>query len=73
MHRSERTRSAFLIRLLTPMTLAWIFVGAPAGAASADACAYASTGPDGPTAVAVAGGHHWPLPPCRTPSPTPPP
>ncbi|MBQ0947440.1 hypothetical protein KBZ75_04205, partial [Streptomyces sp. RK76] len=58
------------------MTLTFTLVGIPVGAARADACAYASTGPDGTDAVAVAGSASWPtFPPCPkpTPTPTPPP
>ncbi|MDT0469392.1 hypothetical protein RM764_41650, partial [Streptomyces sp. DSM 41699] len=64
------------------VTVAWTLVGAAAHTASADACAYASTGPDGTAAVAVAGGGHRTFPrlfepealpplPCQPPSPTP--
>ena len=69
----EATRCAPVTRVLALVALTWTLVGCPAGTASADACAYASTGPDGTVAVAVAGGGgHWPaVPPC--PEPTPPP
>ncbi|MFC5660078.1 hypothetical protein ACFP3J_31995, partial [Streptomyces nogalater] len=63
MHGPEATRRAPTARLLALLTLAWALVGWPAGTASADACAYASTGPDGTVAVAHAGGHHRPHPP----------
>ncbi|MBK3575071.1 hypothetical protein JHN63_14875 [Streptomyces sp. MBT65] len=66
MHGPEPTRTALVARVLTLVTLTWLLTGAPAGPAAADACAYASTGPDGTEAVAVAGGDSWPIPPaCR--------
>lgn len=55
-HGPQRTRSALVIRVLALLTLTWIIGGAPASAAVADSCAYASIGPDGTDAVAVAGG-----------------
>ncbi|MCQ9135447.1 hypothetical protein KMS84_32380, partial [Streptomyces sp. IBSBF 2807] len=74
MHGPEPIRSALVGRALALVTVAWILAAAPAGVATADACAYASTGPDGTEAVAVAGGHGWPTPPvCQKPTPTPPP
>ncbi|MPY36827.1 hypothetical protein FNH09_38105, partial [Streptomyces adustus] len=73
MQGPEPTRSAFVTRVLAVVTLVWTLVGAPAGTAAADACAWASTGPDGMAAVAVAGGGAhavavtgggaWPTPP----------
>ena len=57
-HRTTHTdRSALVIRVLALTALTWLLVGAPSGTAAADACAYASTGPDGGgiAAVAVAG------------------
>ncbi|KOV64659.1 hypothetical protein ADK64_16675 [Streptomyces sp. MMG1121] len=71
-HGPEVTRCAPAVRVLALLTLSWTLVGCPAGSASADACAYASTGPDGTVAVAWAGGDHWPTPP-PCPKPTPPP
>ncbi|NEC78311.1 hypothetical protein G3I38_03375, partial [Streptomyces sp. SID7958] len=44
--------SALVARALAAAALAWALVGAP-GTATADACAYASTGPNGTEAVAV--------------------
>ncbi|MCF1509657.1 hypothetical protein [Streptomyces glomeratus] len=70
MHRPEPTRSALVRGALAVVTVAWSLLGAVAHPASADACAYASTGPDGTAAVAVAGGD-LPPPPCLPPSPTP--
>ncbi|MGW1805351.1 hypothetical protein [Streptomyces sp. NPDC002078] len=72
MHGPEVTRCAPAARVLALVALTWTLVGCPAGTASADACAYASTGPDGMVAVAYA-GDHWPPPPlCPTPTPPPP-
>ncbi|KOX52237.1 proline-rich protein, partial [Streptomyces sp. NRRL F-7442] len=71
-HGPEPTRSAAAGRVLALVTLAFTLVGIPAGPAQADACAYASTGPGGTTAVAVAGSPSWPtFPPCPRPTPTP--
>ncbi len=61
-HGPEPTRTVLAARVLTLVTLTWLLTGAPAGLAAADACAYASTGPDGTEAVAVAGGDSWPIP-----------
>lgn len=59
-------------RLACVVSLTWFLVGAPTGVATADACAYASVGPDGTQAVAVAGDLAWPTPPvCPAPTPTP--
>ncbi|KOG34210.1 proline-rich protein, partial [Streptomyces resistomycificus] len=66
-HRPEPTQSAPAIRVFALVTLTWMLVGAPAGVAEADACAYASTGPDGTQAVAVAGSLTWPTPPPCSP------
>lgn len=71
-HGPQRTRSALVIRVLALLTLTWIIGGAPASAAVADSCAYASIGPDGTDAVAVAGGDLCTISP-PPPSPTPPP
>jgi protein TonB len=71
--RPQRPPTALVTRALALVTLAWFLVGVPAGAVSADACAYASTGPGGTEAVAVAGGDLWPTPPCSAPRPPPPP
>ncbi|MCV2458796.1 hypothetical protein OEB94_05840, partial [Streptomyces sp. ICN988] len=72
MHGPEPTRSAAAGRVLALVTLTFTLVGIPAGPAQADACAYASTGPDGTDAVAVAGSLSWPtFPPCPRPTPTP--
>ncbi|WP_193782772.1 hypothetical protein [Streptomyces sp. E2N171] len=57
-------------RALAVVTLLWALVGAP-GQAAADACAYASTGPDGTEAVAIAGHIDWDVPPCSPPPPPP--
>ncbi|KOV93635.1 proline-rich protein, partial [Streptomyces sp. NRRL B-3648] len=70
-HGSEVTRRAPATRVVALLTLTWALTGCPAGSASADACAYASTGPDGTVAVAYADGHHWPDPPCPKPPPPP--
>lgn len=73
-HGPQRTRSALVIRVLALLTLTWIIGGAPASAAVADSCAYASIGPDGTDAVAVAGDGLCtisPPPPTPTPPPTP--
>lgn len=59
-HGPEPTRSAAAGRVLALVTLTFTLVGIPVGAARADACAYASTGPDGTDAVAVAGSASWP-------------
>lgn len=73
-HGPEPTRSAVAGRVLALVTLTFTLVGTPVGDARADACAYASTGPGGTDAVAVAGSHSWPtFPPCGKPSPKPPP
>lgn len=53
-HAPQRTPSALVIRVLALLTLTWILGGAPVSSAVADACAYASVGPDGIDAVAVA-------------------
>lgn len=58
----EPTQSALAAKVLVLVALTWLLVGAPAGMAAADACAYASTGPDGTEAVAVAGNLSWPAP-----------
>ncbi|MDX5568385.1 hypothetical protein PYK79_40785, partial [Streptomyces sp. ID05-04B] len=58
-HGPEPTRSALVTRGLALVTAVWILAAVPAGVATADACAYASTGPDGTEAVAVAGSHGW--------------
>ncbi|MCC9689675.1 hypothetical protein [Streptomyces sp. MNU103] len=74
-----QTRTA--ARALAVVTLLWAFAGAP-GQAAADACAYASTGPNGTEAVAIAGHIDWDvrpasrrlrhrLPPHADPTPTP--
>ncbi|MDX3574841.1 hypothetical protein PV648_37250, partial [Streptomyces sp. ID05-47C] len=60
-----------MTRALALVTVAWILMAVPTGTAGADACAYASTGPDGTDAVAVAGNRGWPAPP-GCPPPTPP-
>ncbi|MDX3243417.1 hypothetical protein PV408_16725, partial [Streptomyces sp. ME18-1-4] len=71
-HGPQQTRSTLATRALALVTVAWILAAAPAGVAAADACAYASTGPDGIEAVAVAGSDSWPTPPvCPKPTPTP--
>ncbi|MYR04463.1 hypothetical protein GTX23_39250, partial [Streptomyces sp. SID6139] len=49
------TRRAPAPRVLALLALACALTGCPVGHASADACAYASTGPDGTVAVASAG------------------
>ncbi len=73
-HGPEPTRSAVAGRVLALVTLTFTLVGTPVGDARADACAYASTGPGGTDAVAVAGSRSWPtFPPCGKPSPKPPP
>lgn len=81
-HGPEPTRSAVAAGALALVCAVWIVVAGPAGVATADACAYASTGPDGTEAVAVAGspaagGLAWPGKPpppvCPVPTPTPPP
>ncbi|MFE1263194.1 hypothetical protein ACFW5X_22010 [Streptomyces albogriseolus] len=64
-----QTRTA--VRALAVVTLLWALAGAP-GQAAADACAYASTGPDGTQAVAIAGHIDPALPPCSPPPPPPP-
>lgn len=71
-HGPQRTRSALVIRVLALLTLTWIIGGAPVSAAVADSCAYASIGPDGTDAVAVAGGDLCTISP-PPPSPPPPP
>ncbi|MBV1946743.1 hypothetical protein KUF69_10080, partial [Streptomyces sp. BV129] len=58
MQGPQATRCAVAGRALALLVVVWSVVGCPVGSASADACAYASTGPDGTVAVAVAGGHH---------------
>ncbi|MGW4107455.1 hypothetical protein ACWEGV_31295, partial [Streptomyces sp. NPDC004976] len=77
MHPLVPNRSGVVARALAATTLLWALAGAP-GAAVADACAYASAGPDGTEAVAVAGHVTWtdpptclPPPPSPTPTPTP--
>ncbi|GAA2489284.1 hypothetical protein GCM10010276_30190 [Streptomyces longisporus] len=71
---SRSSPRPFGARLACLVSLTWTLVGAPAGVAAADACAYASVGPDGTQAVAVAGDLAWPTPPvCPVPTPTPPP
>ncbi len=71
-HRPESPQSASAIRVLALLALTWALVGPTAGVAEADACAYASVGPDGAEVVAVAGSIDWPtLPPCPKPPPTP--
>jgi periplasmic protein TonB len=71
-HRPESPQSATAIRALTLLALTWALIGPTAGAAEADACAYASVGPGGAEVVAVAGNLTWPtLPPCPKPTPTP--
>lgn len=52
-HRPESPQSASAIRVLALLTLTWALIGPTAGVAEADACAYASVGPDGAQAVAV--------------------
>lgn len=74
-HGPEPTRSALVTRGLALVTAVWILAAVPAGLATADACAYASTGPDGTDAVAVAGSYGWegsPVCPQPTPPPEPP-
>ncbi|WP_186003024.1 hypothetical protein [Streptomyces sp. RLB3-5] len=73
MHGPQRTRSALVIRVLALLTLTWIIGGAPVSAAVADSCAYASIGPDGTDAVAVAGGDLCTISPPPAPPPPPPP
>lgn len=71
-HRPESPQSTSAIRVLTLLALTWALVGPTAGVAEADACAYASVGPDGAEVVAVAGSLTWPTPPpCPKPEPTP--
>ncbi len=71
-HGPVPTRLPHGARALTLTALVSALLGIPAGGAAADACAYASTGPSGIEAVAVAGSLAWPtLPPC--PPTTPPP
>lgn len=84
-HALEPTQSTLTTRVLTVVTLTWLLVSAPSGAAVATSCAYVGTGPDGAQvvavtdtgpdgarAVAVAGPDTWPTPPqCPTPTPTP--
>ncbi|MGW1274971.1 hypothetical protein ACWD5A_41060, partial [Streptomyces sp. NPDC002491] len=75
MHGPEPTRTALVTRGLALVTAVWILAAVPAGVATADACAYASTGPDGAEAVAVAGSYGWqdsPVCPQPTPPPEPP-
>lgn len=73
-HRPESPQSASAIRVLALLTLTWALIGPTAGVAEADACAYASAGPDGAQAVAVAGSPTWPtFPPCPKPEPPSPP
>ncbi|MER6045178.1 hypothetical protein ABT136_31270, partial [Streptomyces sp. NPDC001856] len=62
MHGPRTPRSALAARILSLVTTVWLLVGVPAGVAAADACAYASTGPDGTVALAVAGSRAWPAP-----------
>ncbi|MDT0401219.1 hypothetical protein RM528_05055, partial [Streptomyces sp. DSM 41635] len=49
------SQSRVTARALAVTALIWALVGAP-GTAAADACAYASTGPDGTEAVARVSG-----------------
>lgn len=73
-HRPESPQAASAIRVLALLTLTWALIGPTAGVAEADACAYASVGPNGAEAVAVAGSPTWPtFPPCPKPEPPPPP
>ncbi|MFI1507056.1 hypothetical protein [Streptomyces sp. NPDC020597] len=72
MHGPEATRTALVTRGLALVSAVWILAAVPAGVATADACAYASTGPDGTEAVAVAGSYGWQESPV-CPQPTPPP
>lgn len=73
----QRTRSALALRLSALLALTWLLTGAPSGTAVADACAYATVGPDSAGAVAVAIGGYGscepepPTPPSPTPTPTP--
>ncbi|MFI6562323.1 hypothetical protein [Streptomyces sp. NPDC050534] len=72
MHGPETTQTTIKTRALALALLTWLLVGVPAGTARADACAYASAGPDGTQAVAVTGDLPWPMPPeCTTPPPPP--
>ncbi|AYC36958.1 hypothetical protein DWG14_01168 [Streptomyces griseorubiginosus] len=72
-HRPESPQTASAIRVLALLALTWALVAPTAGVAEADACAYASVGPDGAEVVAVAGSLDWPtLPPCPKPKPPPP-
>ncbi|MYR43379.1 hypothetical protein GTW67_15450, partial [Streptomyces sp. SID5910] len=74
MHGPEPTQSAVAGRVLALVVLTFTLVGTPVGPARADACAWASTGPDGTEAVAIAGSVSWPtFPPCQKPTPPPPP
>lgn len=78
-HPPQRTRSALAVRVLALLALTWFLSGAPAGEASADACAYASIGPDGSVDAVAVAGSGWcgppPVipPPCPSPTPEPPP
>ncbi|MDT0399223.1 hypothetical protein RM705_31650, partial [Streptomyces sp. DSM 41636] len=60
------SQSRVTARALAVTALIWALVGAP-GTAAADACAYASTGPDGTEAVAIAGHVTWTDPPFCSP------
>ncbi|NEY35536.1 hypothetical protein GTU99_25755, partial [Streptomyces sp. PRKS01-65] len=71
MHGPEATRSVPAGRLLALVTLTFTLAGAPAGAARADACAYAhvSDSPGGSVPRAGSGGESWPtFPPCPAPT-----
>ena len=46
-HRPESPQTASAIRVLALLALTWALVAPTAGVAEADACAYASVGPDG--------------------------
>ncbi|KND42821.1 hypothetical protein IQ64_21670, partial [Streptomyces stelliscabiei] len=71
----QRTRSALALRLSALLALTWLLGGAPSGTAVADACAYATVGPDssGAVAVAIGGTDSCEPPPSPTPTPPPPP
>ncbi|MCQ9178900.1 hypothetical protein KMT30_07600, partial [Streptomyces sp. IBSBF 2953] len=60
MHGPEPIRSALLTRALALVTVAWILAAAPAGVATADACAYASTGPGGTEATGKPANRNFP-------------
>lgn len=57
-HGPEPTQTTFAARALALVTLTWLLVGVPAGAATADACAYASAKPGRDTG---GGGRRRPL------------